>query len=198
MSSSLISTRRDSNSLTSSSSTMMENMPKAALAKASDKVSPKATSPMSAVCSISSNLFIFAQLRIYSFEQLRLSLISPRAIMITPLLIDVKGFSRVIYDIIGISMLQAFHSVLSSISQYSKKPPLFEPGELRFWDDPHISKGMLEAHLNPEQDAASRRPQTIDKEIRHLISSGTLKRGTGCSTLAVGRVYTPAVLPRTV
>ena len=31
------------------------------------------------------------------------------------------------------------------------------------WNDPHISKGMLEAHLNPDHDAASYRREFIDK-----------------------------------
>jgi hypothetical protein len=31
----------------------------------------------------------------------------------------------------------------------SKKPALFAAGEEKFWDDPHISKSMLEAHLDP-------------------------------------------------
>jgi SAM-dependent methyltransferase len=72
--------------------------------------------------------------------------------------------------------MKANHSgILSQIYKYTIKPPLFEPGEARFWDDPHISKSMLEAHLNPSHDAASRRPGTIDKEVNHLISSGILK-----------------------
>jgi SAM-dependent methyltransferase len=83
-------------------------------------------------------------------------------------------------------MAQDFRSTLSVIAQYSIKPPLFEPGETRFWDDPHISKGMLEAHLNPDNDLASRRPVTIDKEIRHLISSGTLKPGDRVLDLGCG------------
>ena len=55
-----------------------------------------------------------------------------------------------------------------------------------FWDDPHISRSMLEAHLNPEHDAASRRPETIDREVRHLISSATLKQGDKVLDLGCG------------
>ncbi len=75
---------------------------------------------------------------------------------------------------------------LKSISQYSAKPPLFQPGEKLFWDDPHISKSMLEAHLNPDNDAASRRPVTIDKEVSNLISSGALKPGYKILDLGCG------------
>ena len=47
---------------------------------------------------------------------------------------------------------------------------MFEPGEPRFWDDLYISKGMLQAHLNPDNDLASRKHKTIDKEVNHLVS----------------------------
>lgn len=79
-----------------------------------------------------------------------------------------------------------FSKVLSSILKYSEKPRMFEPGETRFWDDPHISKSMLEAHLNPDHDAASRRPETINKEIQHLVSSGVLKQGDKVLDLGCG------------
>ncbi len=81
---------------------------------------------------------------------------------------------------------QDYQDFLSKIAQYSAKPPLFEPGETLFWDDPHISRGMLEAHLNPDNDLASRRPSTIDKEVQHLVSSGTLKPGFKILDLGCG------------
>ncbi|MGB7593987.1 MAG: class I SAM-dependent methyltransferase [Erysipelotrichaceae bacterium] len=36
------------------------------------------------------------------------------------------------------------------------KPELYESGEPLFWDDEHISEGMLEAHLDPEFEGATR------------------------------------------
>lgn len=39
-----------------------------------------------------------------------------------------------------------------------------------FWTDEHIAKSMLEAHLNPSIDAASRRPQTIIKTVDFIDS----------------------------
>ena len=85
-----------------------------------------------------------------------------------------------------------FSYALSAIFQYSVKPRLFEPGEAHFWDDPHISKGMLEAHLNPEHDAASRKAETINKEIEHLVSSGIFKQSNRVLDLGCGRDYIPA------
>jgi len=83
-------------------------------------------------------------------------------------------------------MLADYRNILSLISRYAEKPALFEPGELRFWDDPHISKGMLEAHLNPDNNVASRKHKTIDKEVEHLTSSGILKPGDKLLDLGCG------------
>lgn len=49
--------------------------------------------------------------------------------------------------------------------KFIKKPEVFEEGTSNFWDDPYISKNMLAAHLNPDWDAASRKPKTIDKTV---------------------------------
>ena len=78
------------------------------------------------------------------------------------------------------------NSYLSVLFELPIKPRLYEPGETLFWNDPHISKGMLEAHLNPDNDAASRKHKTIDKEVNHLISSGVLKPGDKILDLGCG------------
>jgi SAM-dependent methyltransferase len=74
----------------------------------------------------------------------------------------------------------------SEILKYTIKPPVFEPGEVRFWDDPHISKGMLEAHLDPDHDAASRKSETIDEIVKHLVSADILKPGARLLDLGCG------------
>ena len=43
------------------------------------------------------------------------------------------------------------------IKYLSSRPEAYAPGTSKFWNDPHISKGMLEAHLNPDLDAATRK-----------------------------------------
>ncbi len=83
-------------------------------------------------------------------------------------------------------LMSDFSEVLSSVLQHSSKPRLFEQGEEHFWDDPHISQSMLEAHLDPTHDAASRRPQTIDKTIDHLVQSKILKPGNEVLDLGCG------------
>jgi 2-polyprenyl-3-methyl-5-hydroxy-6-metoxy-1,4-benzoquinol methylase len=45
---------------------------------------------------------------------------------------------------------------------------LWQRSDGPFWDDEHISKGMLEAHLNPDWDAASRKHSFIGASVKWL------------------------------
>ncbi len=90
--------------------------------------------------------------------------------------------------------------LLDFINKCSGKPAPFEPGfrmvlksgterppeRLAFWDDPHISRSMLEAHLSPDTDAASRKPGMIDQIARHLFDSGIIKPGMRVLDLGCG------------
>jgi hypothetical protein len=46
--------------------------------------------------------------------------------------------------------------------KYAQKPALFEKNTASLWDDDHISKSMLEAHLDPDLEAASRKHSFIE------------------------------------
>jgi len=72
------------------------------------------------------------------------------------------------------------------IRHLQEKPEPFTPGEPLFWDYPHISTQMLEAHLNPENDLASRRPQTIQKSMDWVIASLDLQAGNSVLDLGCG------------
>lgn len=64
-----------------------------------------------------------------------------------------------------------------------KKPLLWQRNNETFWDDEHISKGMLEAHINPNRDGASRKHETIDNSVKWLseiIPSGCKILDLGC------------------
>ena len=74
--------------------------------------------------------------------------------------------------------------IISQLIDIQQKPAPFTPGEPLFWDDPHISAQMLKAHLNPDIDAASRRPETIDRSVQWLIE--TLGLTAGASLLDLG------------
>ena len=64
-----------------------------------------------------------------------------------------------------------------------KKPQLWQRSQIPFWDDEHISKGMLEAHLNPDTDAASRKTDSINRSVSWLstlIPTGSKILDLGC------------------
>ena len=64
-----------------------------------------------------------------------------------------------------------------------KKPVLWRRSTEPFWDDEHISKGMLEAHLNPDWDAASRPHSLINRSVEWLssvIPAGSKVLDIGC------------------
>jgi SAM-dependent methyltransferase len=60
--------------------------------------------------------------------------------------------------------------MLNEIAAYLARPALDEPTLVKFWDDEHISKGMLEAHLDPEWDAASRKHTFLDASADWIAS----------------------------
>lgn len=58
--------------------------------------------------------------------------------------------------------------MINQMLDYLRKPSLYAESTAKFWDDEHISKGMLEAHLNTEWDAASRKPEFIDASVEWI------------------------------
>lgn len=58
--------------------------------------------------------------------------------------------------------------MIRQLSRYLKKPQLYAQSTGDFWNDPHISKGMLTAHLNPHEDAATRKHEFLDKSVRWI------------------------------
>jgi SAM-dependent methyltransferase len=75
---------------------------------------------------------------------------------------------------------------LEKLTAWQEKPPLFEPGEPLFWDDPYISQQMLAYHLDPETDVASRKAETIDKSVAWILQQGRLKAGDAVLDLGCG------------
>ena len=57
---------------------------------------------------------------------------------------------------------------LTLLHQLEEPPELFSQGDLVFWTDPYISDHVLEAHLDPESDDASRREETILASVEHI------------------------------
>ncbi|MCL2557849.1 MAG: class I SAM-dependent methyltransferase [Treponema sp.] len=56
------------------------------------------------------------------------------------------------------------------LAQYLKRPALYERSSESLWDDPYISKQLLAAHLDPDTDAASRKPDFINQSADWIAS----------------------------
>jgi SAM-dependent methyltransferase len=78
------------------------------------------------------------------------------------------------------------HLRIDLLQRVAAPPPLFEPGEPLFWDDPHISAQMLAAHLDPAVDAASRRPEVINRTVGWLLARLALRPGDALLDLGCG------------
>jgi 2-polyprenyl-3-methyl-5-hydroxy-6-metoxy-1,4-benzoquinol methylase len=62
-------------------------------------------------------------------------------------------------------------------------PTPYDKGTDMMWTDEHISKFLLEAHLNPETGAASRTPTEIDKTVDMIdkkLRPGSVILDLGC------------------
>lgn len=58
--------------------------------------------------------------------------------------------------------------MMDKVFEYLKKPEVYTESTSKFWDDEHISKYMLEAHLNPNWEAASRKHDFIDRSVEWI------------------------------
>jgi SAM-dependent methyltransferase len=74
----------------------------------------------------------------------------------------------------------------AALARCAQKPDLDEPGEALFWNDPYIAQQMLKAHLDPNTDAASRKPETIDRCMAWMVDQLQLKSGACFLDLGCG------------
>lgn len=56
----------------------------------------------------------------------------------------------------------------NNIAKHLQTPPLYKQTEGKFWDDEHISKQMLKAHLAPHKEGASRTHQFMDESVQWI------------------------------
>lgn len=57
---------------------------------------------------------------------------------------------------------------IKHIYQSLKRPTLWAPSPEPFWNDEHISKGMLAAHINPDFDGASRKTEFMNNSAQWI------------------------------
>lgn len=74
---------------------------------------------------------------------------------------------------------------LNDLINAGRFPLPFEPGA-ELWNDPHISLGMLEAHLSPDTDAASYRPEKIRTICGFLAKAMPLETDASAVDLGCG------------
>lgn len=58
--------------------------------------------------------------------------------------------------------------MIRQLSGFLIKPQLYASSTGEFWNDEHISKGMLAAHLNPQEDAATRKHEFLDRSVQWI------------------------------
>lgn len=74
---------------------------------------------------------------------------------------------------------------LDDLINADRCPAPYKPGE-ELWNDPHISKMMLEAHLSPDTDAASYKPEKIHAICEYLVRTMDLRNGDSIVDLGCG------------
>lgn len=74
---------------------------------------------------------------------------------------------------------------IKELIQQTKKPSLYEKGSAVMWTDPYISKQLLQIHLHPELDLASRKFSTI-KSTADWVLAQTSKEQMNILDLGCG------------
>ena len=62
---------------------------------------------------------------------------------------------------------------MKEILKYTGKPELYQKGSAIMWTDPYISKQLLNIHLNPEIDLASRKYTSIKSTAKWILSKAS-------------------------
>jgi SAM-dependent methyltransferase len=75
--------------------------------------------------------------------------------------------------------------VYEALLEYLKRrPKLYEQSTAAFWNDPHVSKGMLKAHLDPSFQGATREHAFVDRSAAWIASK--LPSGSHARMLDLG------------
>ncbi len=69
--------------------------------------------------------------------------------------------------------------MINDILKLTKKPELYDRGTAVMWTDLHISKKLLDVHLNPDVDLASRKKETIKSTVAWVLD----KTGKDCLSI---------------
>jgi SAM-dependent methyltransferase len=75
---------------------------------------------------------------------------------------------------------------LNVLKQALQRPEPYMKSSHRFWDDEYIATQMLQHHLDPDHEAASRRPETIRAEASFIMQRTGLQAGMQMLDLGCG------------
>ncbi|WP_292470689.1 class I SAM-dependent methyltransferase [Methanolobus sp.] len=64
----------------------------------------------------------------------------------------------------------------TDIIEFTKKPQLYAEGNTVMWTDAHISKQLLNIHLNQDIDLASRRRSSIESTVGWILNSVNMEK----------------------
>lgn len=72
-----------------------------------------------------------------------------------------------------------------NIFLHLERPSLYEKSDVNFWNDEHISKFMLKAHLDPDYEGASRKLSFVEQSVKWIqetvpVSKHTKLLDIGC------------------
>ena len=74
---------------------------------------------------------------------------------------------------------------MKELLNFTKRPELYEKGTAVMWTDPYISRQLLQIHLHPELDLASRKHSTIQSTAKWVLSKAA-KEGMHILDLGCG------------
>lgn len=72
------------------------------------------------------------------------------------------------------------------LNYLKNRPEEYEADSAMLWNDEHISKGMLKAHLNPDIEAASRKHDFINESVKWLSTLCDINKGNKWLDLGCG------------
>ena len=84
-----------------------------------------------------------------------------------------EGKSVLLKQVIGLIEPTSGEIIISGtdIIKMSAKPAIYEKGTAFMWTDKHIAQQLLNIHLNPDIDLASRKRSTIEKTAAWILDT---------------------------
>ena len=82
---------------------------------------------------------------------------------------------------------------MKDLLKLTRRPDLYEKGSAVMWTDPYISRQLLQIHLNPDLDLASRKHTTIESTAQWILSKASKERmnilDLGCGPGLYSEIY---------